>query len=173
MDPRNSVILVLMDIKKANFPNDLPLIRSVAENAFSTTSDSSLEQWFSFDEMQKIISENRGICLKAVDANDTIIGMIFAQQESPINGLESKEKWVIVIAAIITSMMAKGIGSNLLNSLEVEVRKFSAKKLFVYTNKDDERVIDFYKKNGYENAGWIRDYQYGIGNSAVFLLKYL
>lgn len=45
--------------------------------------------------------------------------------------------------------------------------------MFVYTNKDDEQVINFYKKNNYEDAGYIKDYQYGKNNSAAFLLKYL
>ncbi len=45
--------------------------------------------------------------------------------------------------------------------------------MFTFTNKEDERVINFYRKNGYEDAGWVKDYQYGKNNSAVFLLKYL
>ena len=45
--------------------------------------------------------------------------------------------------------------------------------MFTYTNKTDEKVINFYRKNGYEDAGWIKDYQYGKDNSAAFLLKSL
>ncbi len=45
--------------------------------------------------------------------------------------------------------------------------------MFIFTNKDDDQVVNFYKKCGYKDAGWIKDYQYGKGNSAVFLLKHL
>lgn len=161
-----------MEIKKA-LPRDLLSLKSVAKKAFSSTADSSLEQWFSFDVMQEILKKGLGICIKASDDNGNIIGMTFAQQESPINGHESKEKWVIVIAAVSPENSGQGIGSALLNSLEEEIRKTGATKLFVYTNKDDDKVINFYRKNGYEDAGWIKDYQYGKGNSAVFLLKHL
>ena len=57
--------------------------------------------------------------------------------------------------------------------VEKEIKLLGCKKLFVFTNKEDERVINFYKKNGFSDAGWIKDYQYGQNNSAVFLLKYL
>ena len=45
--------------------------------------------------------------------------------------------------------------------------------MFVFTNKEDKKVINFYKKNGYKDAGWVKDYQYGKNNSAIFLLKYI
>jgi len=99
--------------------------------------------------------------------------MIYAQQENPINGKEGLDKWVIVIAAVKAGVTGSGIGSGLLKTMEEHAREQKASKMFVYTNKDDDKVIHFYQKNGYEDAGWIRDYQYGRGNSAVFLLKYL
>lgn len=99
--------------------------------------------------------------------------MTFAQQESPVNGQESKEKWVIVIAAVTPEYTRQGVGSALLKALEEYVARTGANKLFVFTNNDDEQVISFYHHNNYEDAGWIKDYQYGRGNSAVWLLKYL
>ncbi len=105
----------------ASILNDLNSLREVAESAFSTTDDSSLEEWFSFEQMVKMVAQGRGTCIKAVN----------------------------------------------------EAKKQGAAKMFVYTNKDDAEVVSFYKKNGYDEAGWIRDYQYGENNSAVFLLKHL
>ncbi len=161
-----------MNISVATFPDDLVVVQSVAEQAFSTTPDSSLDEWFSFTQMVEYVNEGRGICLKAV--NDyKAAGMIYAQQESPINGKEGLEKWVIVIAAVSLEATGSGIGAQLLKEIETQVKERGATKMFVYTNKDDERVVHFYRKNGYEDAGWIKDYQYGKGNSAVFLLKYL
>lgn len=161
-----------MEICTIDLNQDFDLVKSVAKKAFAATPDSNLDEWIDFEEMKKLILDNRGICLKAID-NDEVIGMTFSQQESPVNGNESKEKWVIIIAAVDPDFSGKGIGTELLKGLEIELIKRNVKKLFVYTNKEDETVINFYKKNGYEDAGWIRDYQYGKGNSAVFLLKYL
>lgn len=157
----------------ASISNDLASLRGVAESAFASTDDSSLEEWFSFDQMAQAIEQSRGACIKAIDESGEVVGMTYAQQENPINGKEGLEKWVIVIAAVKEGYSGKGIGSGLLSAIEKEAKKQGAVKMFVYTNKDDEDVVSFYKKNAYEDADWIRDYQYGENNSAVFLLKYL
>lgn len=162
-----------MNYSLISLPEDLPAIRSVAETSFSITPDSSLEEWFSFDEMQNAIKIGRGTCIKAVDDTGDTVGMIYSQQENPINGKEGLDKWVIVITAVNPNQTGTGVGSGLLQAIEEHAKQNGASKMFVYTNKDDEKVIHFYQKNGYEDAGWIKDYQYGQGNSAVFLLKYL
>lgn len=154
-------------------PSDLDLIKKVAQSAFSSTPDSSLDEWFSFDQMQKYIEEGRGACIKAVSDSGSVVGMIYAQQENPINGKEGLDKWVICMVAVEEGAKGSGVGSGLLQAMEEYVRKQDASKIFVYTNQGDETVIHFYHKNGYQNAGWIKDYQYGQNNSAVFLLKYL
>jgi ribosomal protein S18 acetylase RimI-like enzyme len=157
----------------ATLPSDLPILREVAEKAFSSTPDSSLEEWFSFPVMEDMIAENRGTCIKAVSDTGEVQGMIYAQQENPINGKEGVEKWVIVIAAVKEGTTGNGVGSGLLQAMEEHAKQRGATKLFTYTNKDDSRVVRFYQKNGYQDAGWIKDYQYGKDNSAVFLVKYL
>lgn len=162
-----------MKIETAILPQDLTELRKVAEQAFSSSPDSSIDRWFSFDEMIMLLNRKLGICLKALDEDGEVIGMTFAQQESPVNGQESKEKWVIVIAAVTPEYTRQGVGSALLKALEEYVARTGANKLFVFTNNDDEQVISFYHHNNYEDAGWIKDYQYGRGNSAVWLLKYL
>ncbi len=162
-----------MHIRDLNLPLELTTARQIAEKAFSTTPDASLDDWFSFPEMEKYLIEKRGKCLIAVDDSQKPLGMIYAQQENPINGPEGLDKWVIILAAVVPEATGKKIGEQLLQQLEKTVKDTGATKMFVFTNKDDDRVIHFYQKNGYENAGWIRDYQYGKGNSAIFLLKYL
>ncbi len=162
-----------MNISRINLSTDLPKVEEVANLAFSTTSDSSLDEWFSFSYMKQMITENRGICLKAIVDSDQIAGILYAQQENPINGKEGVEKWVIILAAINPKYTGKGVGSELLKELELQVIQKGCKKIFVFTNSGDEKVINFYHKNGYEDAGMIKDYQYGENNSAVFLLKYL
>jgi len=153
--------------------SDLSEIETIAKAAFSSTPDSSLEDWFSCPYMKKMIQEGRGFCLKAISDEDKITGCIYAQQENPINGKEGEDKWVIIIAAVDPNFTGKGVGSLLLKDLEALARSKKVSKIFTFTNKDDERVINFYRKNGYEDAGWIKDYQYGKNNSAVFLLKHL
>jgi len=162
-----------MKIFQIDADNDMEIVESVAKSAFSETPDASLDNWISFSYMKKTIKEGRGYGLKAVDNNEQVAGIIYAQQENPINGKEGEEKWVIIIAAVAPQYSGKGIGSLLLFDLELLARKHKVKKLFTFTNKGDEQVINFYKKNGYIDAGWIKDYQYGKDNSAVFLLKYL
>jgi ribosomal protein S18 acetylase RimI-like enzyme len=161
-----------MNIRAVASAEDINLAKNIAESSFSDTPDASLEVWFSFEEMSRAIEEERGMGLMAIE-NDNGIGMIYAQQENPINGMEGLEKWVIVIAAVKQGSTGKGVGAKLLEVLETRVQDRGAVKMFVYTNKDDDKVINFYKKNGYVDAGFIKDYQYGEGNSAVFLLKYL
>jgi len=162
-----------MNIAIADPTKDIEELTIVAQKAFLVTPDSDLSNWFSFHEMVNTINENHGLCLKAISDNGSIVGMTYAQQESLINGKEGKEKWVIVIVAVDPNNSGQGIGSLLLKELEKIVSQRGVTKMFVYTNKGDDKVINFYKKNNYEDAGWIRDYQYGKGNSAVFLLKHL
>ncbi|MBT6690001.1 GNAT family N-acetyltransferase [archaeon] len=141
--------------------------------SFSHTSDSSLDEWLSFSEIKKAMDRGEGVCLEAVDESGLLIGMIYAQQENLVNGKEGFEKWVVIVEAVHPNKRGKGVGSSLLEAVEVYVKKKGAKKMFVFTNKKDKGVIDFYKKNDYEDAGWVKDYQYGEDNSAVFLLKYI
>ena len=86
---------------------------------------------------------------------------------------EGLEKWVIVLAAVDPAWAAQGVGTRLLDELEFLVAARGGRKLFVYTNAGDDRVIRFYQRCGYSDAGWVRDYQHGTANSAVFLLKHL
>ncbi len=162
-----------MKIFPIKVPEDLEIAKSVVEKSFSVTPDSLISEWFSFSEMIKNIHEGRGVCLKAVSGDNQLLGILYAQQENPINGKEGLDKWVIVLAAVLPDQSGKGVGSALLTEAEDVAKERGASKMFVYTNKDDEKVINFYRKNGYEDAGWIKDYQYGKDNSAVFLLKYL
>lgn len=162
-----------MKFSPITLPEDLRAVKAVAEASFVSTPDSSLEEWFSFPEMEKMIQEGRGMCMKAVSDAGEILGMIYAQQENPINGKEGLDKWVIVIAAVKEGSTGSGVGSGLLLAIEKYAKEHGASKMFVYTNKDDDKVVHFYQKNGYEDAGWIKNYQYGTDNSAVFLLKYL
>lgn len=162
-----------MQTKIVDLDKDLDELMSVAQKAFSSTPDASLDEWFSFSEMVEAIGQNRGICVKALSDDGKIIGMVYAQQESPANGKEGLEKWVIVITAVDPAFTGTGVGSSLLSEIEQQAIRKGAKKMFVYTNKGDSDVIEFYRRNGYEDAGWVRDYQYGKDNSAVFLLKYL
>jgi len=163
----------IMRIVAVEIPRDLLEIERVARVAFSATTDSSLSEWFSFPYMEKMISESRGLCLKAVGEDGNVAGIMYAQQESPINGKEGEEKWVVIIAGVDPKYAGQGVGSLLLKVLEAQARSKGAKKMFVFTNKNDDKVISFYHKNGYEDAGSVKDYQYGSENSAVFLLKYL
>jgi ribosomal protein S18 acetylase RimI-like enzyme len=158
---------------QATLPEDLDALRKATEAAFASTPDASLDQWFSFGYMQEQIKQARGVCIKAVDEQGNIVGVMYAQQESPINGPEGTEKWVINLSAVIPELAGRGIGSALLQATEQQARDFGAKKMFVFTNKGDEQVVRFYEKCHYEYAGWIKDYQYGDDNAAVFLLKYL
>lgn len=162
-----------MKIIPLDITKDIERVEEISKLAFSITPDSSLEEWFSFDYMQKMITEHRGLCLKSLNENNEMTGMIYAQQENPINGKEGVEKWVIIIAGVDPKHAGQGIGSALLNKLENQLKSQGIKKLFTFTNKNDEKVVNYYKKNGYKDAGWIKDYQYGKDNSAVFLLKYL
>ncbi|HEX9062361.1 MAG TPA: N-acetyltransferase [Clostridia bacterium] len=162
-----------MHVVPIDLASDLDSVKNVATQAFKDSPDASLDQWFSFLEMEKAIRANRGICLKAVADDAEIVGMLYAQEENPINGQEGLEKWVIVIAAVSPEKEGQGIGSALLKEIEKQAGERGVLKMFVYTNKNDEEVINFYKKNDYEEAGFITDYQYGKDNSAIFLLKYL
>jgi ribosomal protein S18 acetylase RimI-like enzyme len=148
-------------------------LEDVSKRAFGETEDSDISKWFSFDEMKKAIESQTGACLMANSDDDKLLGYIYAQQESPINGAEGSEKWVIVMTAVDPEFAGQGVGSFLLREIEKEAKSRDAKKMFVYTNKGADKVVDFYKKNGYSDAGWIKDYQYGSDNSAVFLLKHL
>ena len=160
-----------MIISPIDVNKDIPLVERVVREAFASTPDSDLSDWFSFSEMVGSIKRSQGICLKATDENGEVVGIIHAQQENPVYGREGTEKWVITNIAVVSPASGKGVGSQLLEAIEAEIKKRGGVKLFVHTNVGDNRVIRFYYKNGYKNAGTILDYYYA--GSAVFLLKSL
>ena len=162
-----------MQIITVNEDSNFLEVERVAKAAFSETPDSTLDEWFSLSYMKAMIQEQRGLCLLAISPEGKGAGIIYAQQENPINGKEGIEKWVIIIAGVDPEFTDQGIGSDLLEELEKQAKARGIKKMFTFTNKGDDKVIHFYHKNGYEDAGWVKDYQYGTDNSAVFLLKYL
>ena len=162
-----------MNIKLATTKQDLNLVESVITKAYSSTPDSDLNDWLSFSYMHTRINKESGKCLLMTDGNSSPIGAIYAQAENLINGREGSEKWVIIALGVDPEHTGKGVGTSLITELENVLRNNNVKKLFTFTNKDDTEVINFYLKNGYSDAGWVKDYQYSENNSAVFLLKYL
>lgn len=153
--------------------DDTKDLENLSRKVFESTTDAKIDEWFSFIEMKAAIENQRGVCVKAVSGDGKLLGFVFAQQESPINGKEGLEKWVIVIIAVDLDSAGQGVGTLLLKGVEKQALDRNANKMFVYTNKSDDRVVSFYEKNGYSSAGWVKDYQYGRNNSAVFLIKYL
>ncbi|NQZ85662.1 MAG: GNAT family N-acetyltransferase [Nanoarchaeales archaeon] len=165
-----------MDYKfeKINLDKDIEKLKEVVTLSFSQTEDSNYKEWFSFKQMYKSINENIGVCIKATNNIGEIVGLIYAEQENPINAIEGTEKWVISILAIIPELTGKQIGSNLILNLETYAKTQNVKKIFVYTNMEDSKVINFYKNNNYKEVGYIKGYQGGdTNNDAIFLLKYL
>lgn len=148
-------------------------IVTITEKAFSASADADISKWLDFDEIARLVSEGRGVCMRALGEEGEVVGAVYAQQESPVNGEEGREKWVVIILSVDPGLSNQGIGSQLMLSVEEEVLSRGAKKMFIYTNETDESVIRFYHKCGYQNAGRVQDYQFGKENSAVFLLKYL
>ena len=159
-----------VELVRINLKKDLQAIEIVVEKGFSDTPDAKLSDWYSFSEMTSSIEKGSGMCLKCVEDGKTI-GIVHAQEENPINGREGREKWVITCIAVMPESKGKGIGSRLLRAIEAEAKKHGTIKLFVHTNKNDERVIKFYLKNGYKTAGTVNNYYYD--GSAIFLLKFL
>ncbi len=158
--------ITLIDIVK-----DIEQLKLVVEKAFSDTPDSNLSDWFSFEEMTVSISNNRGVGLKAINENNRIVGIIHAHAENPIYAKEGTEKWVITNVAVVPEVAGQGVGSQLISAIESECKKRRVKKLFVHTNKGDDKVIHFYQKNGFQDASWVKDYYYA--GDAVFFIKYL
>lgn len=161
-----------MTISPITTSEEMELAKQVVVDSFSESPDAGLDEWLSFEEMLSQIEEKRGLGLLAKEG-DNPVGMIYAQQENPVNSKEGTEKWVVIVAGVVPESTGSGVGTTLLKALEGEVKNRGGVKMFIFTNDDDEQVINFYKKNGYKDAGYIKDYQYGKDNTAVFLLKYL
>lgn len=150
---------------------DLDKVEEVIRLAFSETSDSNIDDWFSLEEMSNSIKSGVGACFKAFESGDKIVGIVHGQQENPINGREGIEKWIVTNIAVIPNRTGQGIGGKLLNAIESEAVKNGATKIYTHTNKGDSKVINFYKKYGYSDAGYVDHYYYD--SSAVFLIKVL
>ena len=162
-----------MTFHTITLPKDLISIEETIQNAFKNTSDAEISNWLSFSYMETMINQNRGMGIKGMDENNQVTGVIYAQQENPVNGKEGEEKWSIIVLAVLPEYVGRGIGSLLIKELENKLRHHNVKKLFTFTNEYDKDTIKFYEKNGYSVAGVIREYQYGDGNNACFLMKYL
>jgi ribosomal protein S18 acetylase RimI-like enzyme len=154
-------------------PKDLNAIKATIQNAFKNTSDAQISNWLSFSYMETMINQNRGLGIKAMDDNHRITGIIYAQQENPVNGPEGEEKWSIIVLAVLPEYIGLGTGSSLIKELENKLYHRNVRKLFTFTNEQDKETITFYEKNGFSVAGAIRSYQYGEDNNACFLIKFL
>lgn len=163
----------IMNLNLLNSSDNIDELKMLVAQAFSQGGDTEITTWFSFPEMLISIEAKRGVCVQAYNDVGDLVGACYAQQESPINAQEGTEKWVIILAAVHPDFQSQGIGRSCLTFLENQTSQLGCKKMFVYTNKNDTNVVRFYKINGYTDAGWIKDYQHGESNSAVFLLKYL
>lgn len=154
-------------------PQDSNTIKDVIQASFSETPDAKIDQWLSFSYMEQMINQNRALGFVANISADIVTGMIYTQQENPVNGIEGEEKWVISVLAVLPEYTSKGLGSRLIREVEKTLKDKNVKKLFTFTNEKDEKVIHFYEKNGFTKAGIIKNYQYGVENNACFLMKYL
>jgi len=83
--------MLIMKITQYLYSEDVAELEAIAKKAFRATNDSSIEGWFSFAEMRGAIESQRGMCLKAVSDDEKVLGFIYAQPESPINGVEGLE----------------------------------------------------------------------------------
>jgi ribosomal protein S18 acetylase RimI-like enzyme len=122
--------------------------------------------------MVKNLQMGRSACFFAVE-NNKISALVYAQTESPINGKEGTEKWILNLLAVLPECQGRGIGKKLVTKVEEIAKKKGAKKIFVTTNELDRPVQLFYERLGYKFAGRVQDYQYGLNNSALFFLKQL
>ena len=162
-----------MNILKTELKEDFEELYLLVKDSFADGEDGVLEEWLSFDYMKFMIEEKRGLCVKIVTDEGESIGMVYGQQENPVNGREGVSKWVVVVMCIHPECTGGGVGGRLLAAFEKELKFLKVEKIFTYTNHDDEQVINFYRKNGYRDAGVVKNYQYGKDNSAAFLVKYL
>jgi ribosomal protein S18 acetylase RimI-like enzyme len=141
----------------------------VIQQAFSSTSDADLSEWYSFYEVRQSLENRKGIILKAVNNKDLVVGVVHVQPENTIFGQEGKNKWQITNIAVLPKYQRQGIGGDLLKAVEKIVQQKQANKILIHTNPDDRRAVNFYLKYDYKPAGIIEDYYYR--GPAQFFLK--
>jgi ribosomal protein S18 acetylase RimI-like enzyme len=82
--------------------------------------------------------------------------------------------WYLYWIAVSKTIQAKGIGKELLNHLEEEIRTLGGRVLFIETSSlpHYELTRKFYLKNGYDQEATLRDY-YADGDAMVVFRKKL
>ena len=134
------------------------------QDAFTTETDQTLEEWFSVSSMIKYLPQ--GMLAEARNENGTLIGAIFIGKHQPLFWADG-HKMEIFILAIDKSYRKQGIAKALLRAAEQYAKKEKAEKILVTTHIAMKTVINYYEKNGYSKIGVLQDY-YDNGDAVYF-----
>lgn len=79
----------------------------------------------------------------------------------------------IEVLVVLSHYSGKGIGTKLLEYVEMECRKHYQHSLYVHVASDNTHAIDWYKKRGFEQEGdlLVGYYKNTKGSSDAFVLK--
>ncbi len=147
-----------MEIRKAK-KEDIPECILIAVKAFNFDRN-LMEKEFE----RKIDNKNYSIIV-AIENNE-IVGYGYFQYR------EWNNTTYLESLAVKQDIRNKGIGTKLLEEIIKKSKSFGARRIFVDMNLDNEKVIDFYKKNGFIETGTINDFS-KEGKTALILSKTL
>ncbi|MFP4384864.1 MAG: GNAT family acetyltransferase [Spirochaetia bacterium] len=92
------------------------------------------------DSLNKKIAVNDGLLLVACD-KDRIIGTV-------MGGYDGHRGWIYSLA-VLQEYRSRGIGTELINSVEKELKNMGCLKVNLQVRETNDKVIQFYKKCGY------------------------
>ena len=104
------------------------------------------------------------VSLVACEPEKKVLGFIM--------GYTSGKAGAVYTLDVHTSYRRKGIGSNLLQSLEETLSQLGAQAIRLEAALDKPGAVELYRKAGYQERELVRNY-YGRGNHAVRMWKNL
>lgn len=105
--------------------------------------------------------------VKVYKIDDNIVGAILGYMNDTI-----KEEAYISLLLIDNIYQSKGIGTSLIKSFEKQAVQNNMKIIKLYTHKDNDRAINFYKKNGFYISDEKSNAEYSVTLKKVIQKSY-
>lgn len=147
-----SVNIEFKNMTKEYSKEVIDIFNYYVENSYAAYPESKLQYKF-FKKFLEIISGYPAFVINK-KKDDKIIGFCFLRPYNPFPVFRGTAEATYFIEK---DEVAKGIGKQALEKLEIEAKKIGVKKLLVDISSENIQSINFHKKNGFVECGWFHN----------------
>lgn len=135
-------------------PSDIPEIQRVASAAWreahapiigDETVDEFLNEYYDRESFRDRIEHDSTIIDVATDSTGTVVGYVCASKRD-----DTGSTFHLNQIYVLPTQWGEGIGGQLLEHVEDEVREFGGEKIRLGVMAENDRAVEFYERAGYD-----------------------